>query len=264
MQRRGPRVLALPERDGPKIAQRLGHTTRIAQLAEQRQTPFVAHDGLRMIALRSGQQPGAVHRLRPRGAYPGITLQIVRCVEQPLQAASPLAQVPAHVPEGCQGTGKPQRRQQLVTRAQPAEGRAQVVMLDLQPGQPRRLVRPNDLGLGLFRQSQVVQRMRLAGLGQLLSRQALEPILPDRLKQREARLSCDRFCLLHKARVHERFEARQHVAVHAASRSADCFHGGQRAAPAEYHQPVEQGLFCRVEQVVAPGDGRSHCPLPGR
>ena len=95
----------------------------------------------------------------------------------------------------------------------------------------------------------LARRFRFPGL-----RQALEPILADRLEQDEAGLFLPLLhCLLHQVLVEEGGHALQHVHRLITERLADDLDRFQRTATNEDGELSEEALFLRRQQVIAPG-----------
>src|SRR6266851_8115683 len=105
--------------------------------------------------------------------------------------------MPAYVPEPEQGDTQTQGALGLLPSLlasqflagclqEPCERRTQVIMLLLQPGRPPTLLGSLEMRLGLLRECQVIQRMRLLGRRQLSARRKrLQSILTDRFEQQE-------------------------------------------------------------------------------
>ena len=110
--------------------------------------------------------------------------------QQPLQPAASLAQVSTDPPERPERHGQAQSRLELPAVPRPAQRRAQVVVLVLQARQLGYLPRADQARCGVLHEGEEIrrvpalQRRHLSG-----SRQARQPVLPDRLQHPKARLS---------------------------------------------------------------------------
>ena len=101
-------------------------------------------------------------------------------------------------------------------------------------------------------------RFRFPGL-----RQALLPILADRLEQDEAGFFLPLLhCLVHQVLVEEGGHALQHVHRLITERLADGLDRFQRKAADEGGELLEETLFLRRQQVVAPGNRVAQRLLP--
>ena len=140
-----------------EVVQGPGHPLLVAQGVPQPETLLQAHPRRLEVARVAGQDGGPEGRLRPRHQVPvgrragagrrrrrggrGRQGQQVR------QPAPPLAQVPPHLPEAPQGAGQlqgPHRPLRLAGRRPlrpPPERLPEVVVVDLQALEPRRLLR---------------------------------------------------------------------------------------------------------------------------
>jgi hypothetical protein len=179
-------------------------------------------------------------------------------------ARAGVGQVPALLPE------PPQRPRRLLGPAGlagvggPAQGQAQVGLLQLAAVQPLALVGAGEVGLGGHGQLQEVlgvappDRLQVAG--------GLEPLLPelaDRLQHGEAGLPGGRPGPQHQRLVDQGGQPVQDVQPEPAG-VAHRLGRLQRPAAGEHRQPREQPPLGVREQVVAPGDGPAQGPLPVR
>ena len=87
-----------------------------------------------VVAEPVGEESGPEECLQAR-----LRLVVVRC-ESVLAAAASLAQMTAHIPEAHQRTHEPELFAAAVRAPQRVQGEAEVVMLGLEPFQPRRLL----------------------------------------------------------------------------------------------------------------------------
>ena len=138
----------------------------------------------------------------------------------------------------------------------PAERRAKVVVLALQPVEPGVLVATSQLGMGGLRQVGEVGRVAtpggrfLASGGQLSQRE-----LADRLQQPQPRLAITRLCPLQQALVGQRREQFERSRGDASiffstprlldSSTRHRFGGGQRKAAGEHAEAAKEGPLGR-------------------
>jgi hypothetical protein len=181
-------------------------------------------------------------------------------VQELLEPQPALGQVPALLPE------PPQRPRRLLGPAGlagvggPAQGQAQVGLLQLAAVQPLALVGAGEVGLGGHGQLQEVlgvappDRLQVAG-----GLEPLPPELADRLQHGEAGLPGGRPGPQHQRLVDQGGQPVQDVQPEPAG-VAHRLGRLQRPAAGEHQQPP-LGV---QEQVVAPGDGPAQGPLPVR
>src|SRR5919202_558479 len=85
-------------------------------------------------------------------------------------------------------------------------------MLGLQPDEPCRLARPDELGLCRFRQLEVVRSMPLLdGLRLATLSESGQGVLPDCLQHPDAHLPARQLLLPEEAAVDERDDAFEHI-----------------------------------------------------
>jgi hypothetical protein len=151
----------------------------------------------------------------------------------------------------------------------PAQRRAQVAVLALQAVEPRQLPRPLELGLGPLRERDAVRGVRPAdGLGLAGGLEALQPELADRLQHLEAGAAAGVGAGDEQAGRHQRGEpVGEADRVGADGTDPADGHGGgplRRAPAGEDGEAAEQRSVSKPQQLVAPGDRRSHRPLAVR
>src|SRR5215210_6149431 len=138
-----------------------------------------------------------------------------------------------------------------------------VVVLLVQPIQPRGILCSPQHGLGLFREGQEVlgvrtpHGIRLPALLKLLVRE-----LADGLQHHEARFISCPFFLPQEALVKERGGAFEYVRRKISLSVAYHLHGLQCCPAREDSKPSEEHLLALVEQPVTPFDGVPERSLP--
>ena len=174
----------------------------------------------------------------------------------------PFGQVATHLPEPPQRCGGAERDLAGSDLRCPHQRRAKVVVLLLEPVEPRALAGAHDLARGLFGQ-----------LPEQVSVTVAEPIpaplrhglvhreLANRLEHREARLPVDALLLAHEAVLDQRGDRVDRIALDLLGTHA--LDGGQRGTAHEDRQAREHGAIGGVEHVVAPGDRPAQGLLPG-
>jgi hypothetical protein len=178
------------------------------------------------------------------------------------QPATALVHVAPDLPEGAQRAAQPQTQLRVaLRRLAPLQGGAQVVVLRLQTVQPRDLVGPTEAPCCCFGHLQVIASVPGSQGGQLAGeRQALQPVLANRLQHREAwhavRAVRPPEQVLGQQRAHP-FQGLVGRELRSSTQvgRTDRFHGLQRTAAHEDGQAAEQRLLLCIEQVVTPGNG---------
>ena len=203
--------------------------------------------------------------------------------ERPCQCLTPLGQPAVHMPKAHQRAccaerhfgGFPAARQAARLRAhgvapvrplaRPRQRRPDIVVLLLEPIQPRHLLRALELRLRLLRQPhEVAGMLLLQGCRFATRRQLLPGVLMDGFQQPEARLAVGTFALLEQALPQEGLHRCLRVPPRGAGNLAHAGDGFQRTPAHERGQAPEHLLLLRVQQGVAPINGHTQRLVPGR
>ena len=251
-------VAVVPRHD-PQVVERLGDAAVVAERPAEREVFAVQRARGRILPLLEGQDARRVERLaaRRRGVRGG---QRQRRGEPP----PPLAHVAVHLPEAPERPGEPQRRLRLPACRRPAERRPEIVVLRLQPRQPRRLLRAGQCGLRLLREREEVRGVRRAIASILVARpQPLARVFADRLQHPEAGLAV-RVALLPQQALPQQAATASSTSTAALLAAADRGDRLQPRAAREDRQAPEERLLRRREQPIAPGDRLPQRPLPVR
>src|SRR5262249_10941877 len=151
----------------------------IPRLPEGGQRRLQMRDGRIVIPLLAGEAAGTVERLGTFGRAPAAPLQ------DRLEAPAPLDEMAARPPEAPERAGQAHRRPRVVL-LHPVERLAEVGVLDLEPVEPRLLIRPRQLRLRLLHQAEAVRRMPVPNDRFLPTlRQTRQTELPNRLQHGE-------------------------------------------------------------------------------
>ena len=210
-----------------------------------------------VVALVDGQPGGTVQGADARQARLGHQ------GEEFVQALPALGVVSAQGPERGHGGGHPQRGGRGMI-AVPADGRADVVVLDLDPLEP---VLPGQARLhAAVRLDQGQERGGVSGADPVRRGQLVEPfgrILADRLQQRVTHRTGAAH-LAHQVLVEELGQAVEHRQADVRRGVADRLDRLQAGAAGEHRTGGEEPPGLLGEQVMAPGDRRPQGLLPVR
>jgi hypothetical protein len=210
-----------------------------------------------VVPLEERQGAGRLEGGRDGGGRDPVALP-----QSAIQPAAAFAQGTPEQPELAQRAGQPEGALAVPGLVEPRERRAQVVAVGLEavvqsglgfvdPGRrlplregeaPGRVSRPHRVLLAVFREP-------------------LQAELADRLQHRVTRFSSRSVLLAQQAVVGEGGDPVEDVRPDVANDRLDRIQG---EAADEDGEPSEQGLLPGVEEVVGPGDGVAHRPLPGR
>jgi hypothetical protein len=171
----------LVERHEPQVLQAERDPAAVADGRVQGQALLEQGAGPRKVVLVVGQEPRPIERPSPHGGVHARSLRRSEG-EQALQPRPPLGAVAPDLPEPPQLTGEAQPGGHVVL-AGPRQGRPEVVVLAVQPLQPRGLVRPRQFRLRPFGEGRApgeVPPLQRGGLPR--GAEALQGVLPDRLQ----------------------------------------------------------------------------------
>jgi hypothetical protein len=249
--------VALGAGDEPLVVERVGDAAGVAELPFDGQGLLVEPVGRGDVLLPPGDPAGPGERLGPGRGAPLARRQRQELVEPP----PPLGEVPSLLPEA------PQRPRGLLGPVGlggvhgPAEGGAEVGLLEVEAVQPRPLVVGGEVGFGLHRQAEEVLAVAAADQVQVAAGlQLLAGELPQGLQHPEPGLAVGGVGAADQRLVHQRGQPVDGVQPQPL-RVADRLRRLDRPAAGEHRQPGEQPPLGGVEQVVAPGDGAAEGPL---
>ncbi len=235
----GASVVALLVREKPLVVQHRTHTLAVAEFAPDRDALFIERRRRRIVALLPGQYAGPVERSRARrGGGGGSRAEELR------EPAAALAEIAAHEPEARDRARELEAALAVAKhRGRARQRRAQVVVLGLEPIEPRLLGAARQLWLRLVRKRKEVREVALVAgraVGQRV--QPLRRVLLNRLEQPVARRAV---ALVDddEALVDERRDELDHVARIDRFAGTDPLRGFERKAPDERRYRAEQRLF---------------------
>ena len=208
---------------------------------------------------RSAERGGPGQHLRTE-----LRWRSIASAERIRQARVALLEVPPHVPELRQRAGKPQLRVQVATVDRPPQGRPKVVVLPLEPLQPRLLAAAEQLRFGAL--GQIHKEGGVPRLHRLQLATGVKPlprVLADRLQQPEAWLAVRLHLPIEQALGQQGANCLLGVPV-GVSRVRLITHRRcrlERQPAREYGQPPEEALLAGRQQGVAPFDRLAQGPV---
>src|SRR5207247_5605401 len=172
--------------DEGEIHQAIGQRQAVVALARDRHGFLEPTPRAFLVAQQKGQVATAQERLQALGR--GVTG--VGCLEAALEPAAALAHTTLEVPEPAQRPRQATRLATPVVLEQPSQRSTQVLILTLQPAQPRVARRTDQMRLGLLCKLQEdlgVPLLKFVALGR--GDETLPGVLAQRVEHREARLT---------------------------------------------------------------------------